>query len=251
MDNVLPALKQSHRVCKIDLSVIRPQLETVWAAMQGPFPELVDLKIDACIKPNFIPDQVPDSFLGGSAPRLRHLEFGGIPFPGLPKLLLSTTHLVTLCLWKIPHSGYISPEAMASGLSVLTSLEEFTLMYRLFETPDQENQFLPVSARSVLPALTSFDFQGVADYLEELVARIDAPRLSHLSITFFDQAGNFNNPHLVQFFSRTPNFKTPEKAHFIFNGCISRVKFSSQTSHQGKPPALARASEQVNYQRVR
>jgi hypothetical protein len=54
-------------------------------------------------------------------------------------------------------------------------------MYRLFETPDQENQFLPVSARSVLPALTSFDFWGVADYLEELVARIDAPRLSHLS----------------------------------------------------------------------
>ncbi|KAN0109365.1 hypothetical protein V8E52_009337 [Russula decolorans] len=38
----------------------------------------------------------------------------GIPFPGLPKLLLSATHLVQLWLANIPHSGYISPEAMVA-----------------------------------------------------------------------------------------------------------------------------------------
>ena len=45
---------------------------------------------------------------------------------------------------------------------MLTSLEEFTLMYMydLFETSDQENQCLPPEARVVLPALTDFDFTG-------------------------------------------------------------------------------------------
>ena len=186
-DNVAPALKHSHRVCTIDLTVIRPQLEIIRALMQEPFPELTNLNINLNIKTEQIPDQVPDSFLGGSAPRLRHFQLGGIPFPGLPKLLLSTTHLVTLCLRRTPHLGYISPKAIVTCLSTLTSLEYFTLMYsHLFESPDQENQCSPPQARYVLPALTSFYFQGVTDYLEYIVARIDAPRLFCLSITFFD-----------------------------------------------------------------
>jgi hypothetical protein len=43
----------------------------------------------------------------------------GNPFLGLPKLLLSATYLVELVLYSIPSSGYIPPEAMATGLSVL------------------------------------------------------------------------------------------------------------------------------------
>jgi hypothetical protein len=56
------------------------------------------------------PPVIPDSFLDGSAPRLRIFTFNNIPFPELPKLLLSATHLVHLRLFNIPHSGYISPE---------------------------------------------------------------------------------------------------------------------------------------------
>jgi hypothetical protein len=233
-DNVVFALKQNHRVCKIDLTVVSPELENVWVAMQEPFPELVNLAINTFFKTDDIPDQVPDSFLGGSAQRLRHLQLGGIPFPGLLRLLLSTTHLVTLCLWRIPQPGYISPEAMISGLSVLTSLEEFTLMYHQFESPDQENQCPSLPACPVLPALTTFHFQGVTDYLEDLVGQIDAPRLSLLSITFFDdQVINFDNQSLVQFISCTPSFETPKNAHFVFNDWVARVKLSSQTSGYG------------------
>ena len=104
VDNVLPALKQGHRACTIDLEIYDPRLEIVWAAMQESFPQLIDLIIDKSDEMKGIPDQIPDSFLGGSAPRLRRLQLGGIPYPGLPKLLLSTTQLAVLCLSEITHS---------------------------------------------------------------------------------------------------------------------------------------------------
>src|SRR6266852_2574427 len=72
---------------------------------------------------------LPDSFLGGTAPRLRSLTLIGVSFPALPKLLLSATHLVYLHLFYIPQSGYIPPNAMAISLSALTSLESLCLMF--------------------------------------------------------------------------------------------------------------------------
>jgi hypothetical protein len=234
VDNVLPALKQGHRACTIDLEIYDSRLEILWAAMQESFPQLIDLIIDRSDKMKGIPDQIPDSFLGGSAPRLRRLQLGGIPFPGLPKLLLSTTQLAILCLSEITHSGYISPETMVTCLSMLTSLEEFTLMYYQCDVPDQENQYLTPEARVVLPALTNFDFTGATNYSEYLLARIDAPRLIHLSTIFFDQFPNFDNPHLVQLISRTPSFETPKKACLNFNEFVAQVELSSDTSGYGE-----------------
>jgi hypothetical protein len=95
-DNIIAALEQSNRVCQVFLLALAGwQLEKVLAAMQVPFPELTDLRLfsDGETLP-----VIPDSFLGGSAPRLRYFELDGIPFPGLPKLLLSATHLVHLRL---------------------------------------------------------------------------------------------------------------------------------------------------------
>jgi hypothetical protein len=60
-----------------------------------PFPELIHLQLRAYDEPAPV---VPDSFIDGSAPRLRYLNWDGIPYPGLPKLLLSATDLVTLQL---------------------------------------------------------------------------------------------------------------------------------------------------------
>jgi hypothetical protein len=113
---------------KFTSDVTNSQLEEVLAAMQQPFPALTDLAI-WCRNDGLLEDEmrpvVPESFLGGSAPRLQHLELNRVPFPGLPKLLLSATGLVTLSIWGIPHSGYISPEAMVRCLSTLTRLESF------------------------------------------------------------------------------------------------------------------------------
>ena len=48
---------------------------------------------------------LPDSFLGGSAPRPRTVWFNSIPFPGLVKLLLNAMYLVQLHLNTIPNFG--------------------------------------------------------------------------------------------------------------------------------------------------
>ena len=75
---------------------------------------------------NEIMPAIPASFLGGSAPpRLRELW---IPFPGLPNLLSSATDVVALHLLNImiPNFGYISPEEIVSGLSVLTGLHHYS-----------------------------------------------------------------------------------------------------------------------------
>jgi hypothetical protein len=64
------------------------------------------------------------------------------------------------------------------------------------------------------------------------VARIDAPQLSHLDISFFNQI-IFDTPHLIQFISRTPRLKALKKAHVAFRDDTARVHLSSQTSGYG------------------
>ncbi len=173
MDDIIIALVHSNRVCEVHLTWIRRQkLELVLALMQVPFLELTELQLLSFGTPPVI----PDSFLGGSAPRLRVFDLTGIPFPGLPKLLLSATRLVELRLFSIPHSGYISPEAMVAVLSVSSSLEKLTLRFASPQSrPDLESRRPPPLKRSIIPSLTRFIFEGVSEYLEDLVTCIDAP----------------------------------------------------------------------------
>ncbi|KAF8489908.1 hypothetical protein F5888DRAFT_1638378 [Russula emetica] len=111
----------------------------------------------------------------------------------------------------------ISPEAIVRCLSALISLEGLSLEFESPRSrPNQERRRLPPPTRSVLPSLTCFIFKGVSVYLEDLVARIDAPLLESLQITFFHQL-IFDTPQLVQFVSRTPNLKAPIEAHVVFS----------------------------------
>src|SRR6266849_4292361 len=131
-DNITAALGQSNRVCKVNLvDILDWQLEEVLAAMQVPFPKLTFLLLwsDGETLPA-IPIPIPDSFLGGSVPRLRVFSLTGILFPGMSNLLSSANHLVELWLQNIPHSGYISPEAMVALLSLLSNLEKLTLEFQ-------------------------------------------------------------------------------------------------------------------------
>ena len=184
-DNAIAELEHSDRIHQISLGrLTTSHIETLCMAMQVPFPELevLALSIETSCGP-----VLPDSFLGGSAPRLRYLYLFGIPFSGLPNFLLSATHLVYLSLENIPHSGYISPEAMVTCLSVLTNLESLFLKFESPQScPDQVIRCPPPPTRSVLPAFSYFSFKGVNEYLEDLVSRIDAPQLYHLLISLFN-----------------------------------------------------------------
>src|SRR5258708_38633331 len=80
IDNIMAALEHNDRVCKISLWLVTSShLEEVLAPMQKPYLALTDLTIwwyDHRAAPI-----VPESFLGGSAPRLRLLNLDRIPFP--------------------------------------------------------------------------------------------------------------------------------------------------------------------------
>ena len=90
VDNIIALLEHSDLVRRITQIILwrvsRSQLEDILEAMQVPFPELthLDLRRYDGTEP-VLP--LSDSFLGGSAPRLRFLKLVGIPYPGLPKLL--------------------------------------------------------------------------------------------------------------------------------------------------------------------
>jgi hypothetical protein len=129
---------------------------------------------------------VLDPFLGGSAPRLQHLYLWRVVIPSLPNLLLSATDLTTLRLLDIPADSYISPETMATCLSALTKLNRLDLLFQS-RTPGPNPPSPSPDTRIVLPALTEFYFQGVCQYLETLLAQVDAPLLEEFKASYFDQ----------------------------------------------------------------
>ena len=207
VDNIVDFLKHSdivRRISQISLQYFASlPLQVVLEAMQVPFPALTDLLLRQYGQTEPVLP-LSGSFLGGSAPRLRSLQLHRTPYPGLPKLLLSATHLTRLHLDGIPDSGYIPPEVMAACLFTLTSLEQLFLEFRFPRPlPDQQSQRLPPSIRTSLPGLNDFRFKGGAEYLEVLVARINAPRLKGLHIIFFNDVV-FTTPQFTRFIGHTP-----------------------------------------------
>jgi hypothetical protein len=105
---------------------------------------------------------------------------------------------------------------MVSCLSALTRLETLFIKFVAPQSrPDHESRRPPPQTRTLLPVLSILEFNGVSEYLEDLVARIDAPLLDNFRIIFFDQQ-IFDTPQLSQFISRTPKFKAPNEAHVVF-----------------------------------
>jgi len=223
-DNIIAALEHNDRIQHVELwEVSSSLLDKAFQVMQGPFPVLTDLDI-RCDEDEIAP-VVPDSFLGVFAPRLRKLSLDNIPFPGLPKLLLSASDLVEISLWHIPHSGYISPPAMVDCLSSLDRLESLWLLFKpSLSRPDRENRPPPPQTHCVLPSLAHFEFKGASDYLEDFVARINAPLLDHLDIGFFHQL-IFDTPQLAQFISRTPKLETYDEARVAFSNVGVEITF--------------------------
>jgi len=127
--NVIATLRQHNRVCKIDYCNGQPQesLLEEFAEIDKPFPALTSLRLLSYAQNVPV---LPDSFLSGSAPRLRSLKLIGISYPSIGKLLSSTTNLVRLCLRRIPHSGYISPKTIVPLLSMLPRLGSLELGFR-------------------------------------------------------------------------------------------------------------------------
>ena len=212
IDNIIPALGHNDRICHLELlAITKSQWKKILKAMRRPFPTLTYLRL---LLNGTVSAPIPASFLGKFAPRLQTLDLEGISFPGLPKLLLSATHLVTLSLRQIPASGYILPEALVNCLSLLTRLDRLDFEFE-YSFPELDDTYPPPRTRTLLPVLTRLRLQGTSEYLEDFVARIDAPLLDHLIINVLDELLS-DTPQITQFIGRAPNFKASDDAQIIF-----------------------------------
>ena len=186
--DLIAALEHRDRIVGIDFSagLSNPQLERCAALMQESFPFLRILSL-RCYSAN--PPVMTDAFLSGSAPRLQKLILYNVPFPTLPKLLLSAHDLVELYLEYLESTGYISSDVMATCMSVLPRLQYISIIFRSTKSiPQVRTGASPLPpTRAYLPALATLMFNGVREYSEDLMSRIDAPLLQFLRLEFFYQ----------------------------------------------------------------
>jgi hypothetical protein len=238
LDNIIAALEHPDRVRSIVLTNVPSSAgEALAAAMQVPFPELTFLWLWSDDRSTSV---LPDSFLGGSAPRLRTLWLAGISFPALPNLLLSASDLVTFTLRRVPHSGYISPEAMVACLSSLNRLK-FSPWIRIASISPR-----PAKSTSTdtccPPCSHQLTFQGMTDYSEDFLARIDTPVLDNFSMTFFLDLV-FDVPHLKQFIGRAKRLKPPKAAEVVFDPRSIRLELEQQSG-----PVLEIRCDRIDWQ---
>ena len=210
-DNVIAALEHPDRVHRVNLiiSYLDAGERDVLELMEVPFPALTYLNLTGPGEENDGALDLPDQFLGGSAPCLEHLCLAEISFPALPKLLLSARGLVTLELENNTAIGYkyISPAAIVGGLAGLIRLKTLCIKFP-FPDPDaelEEGRHSDPPMHAVLPALTEFVFRGGNEYLEDLMAQIDTPRLEGIEIEYFTPEIEIRQ--LYQFLGRIANLE--------------------------------------------
>jgi len=195
--------------------------------MQEPFPVLKSLWLDADEEMGF---DIPDAFLGGSAPLLQWIALRGVRFPNLLKLLSSASNLVHLGLGGIPMTGegHISPNAMITCLSVLTKLRSLAFSFLQTSSPYPTDQRPPPSEYAILPVLTSLSLRGPHGYLEDIISRVDAPLLNTGYLSSNDEP-MFDTPRVPQFIHRVKAFKSHGgfKAHFRREWTFAEFKFHS------------------------
>ena len=180
-ENIIAAL-QSGRVSSISLTVTGSLLKKL-SAISEPLSELEEL---ALLSRDNVQLTLPSTFRWGH--RLRTLHSTGIAFPSFPQLLLPSQDLVDIQLHEIPSAGYFSPETFANASAGMTQLRSLTL--HLLSFPRRRSLLglpPPPGERIILPSLTNLKYRGTSRYLDNLVARIDAPCLGDIEITFFSQ----------------------------------------------------------------
>jgi len=227
VDSSIGVLEHRDRIIGIDLSGLTgPKLKTCVTSMQEPFPILRTLSLGCNAE---MPPMISDTFLGGSAPRLESIKLLRVPFPTLPKFLLSTRGLVELELEEIPSTGYISPDVMAASLAMLTRLRSVSIGFLSLRSFPKHltTQSPPPPTRTVLPSLTAFVFGGVSKYLEDLMARIDAPLLDDLDLQFFNQpsSGVLQLPQIIRC---VENLRTPHNAEIDFYAHSADISLTSK-----------------------
>ena len=241
-DNIIAAMKQSSRVSSISLTVTSSLFEKL-PVISEPFSVLEELALlsQDTVDSNLT---VPSTFRWG--PRLRTLHLTGIAFLSFPQLLLPSQDLIDLQLHEIPGAGYFSPEEFANALSGMTQLR--SLSFHLLSFPRRRSFLtLPPSPgeRILLPALTRLKYRGISKYLDSLAARIDAPRLGDIEITFFNQP-TMDASQFSRFIERTEMQTSLIRADIETSAHAISISFSNSST--STPLRLQISCKQLDWQ---
>jgi hypothetical protein len=228
-DNILAALKQSDCVSSISLTITKPLLEKL-SAIERSFSELENLVL---LYGDDVPLTLYSAFQWG--PRLRTLHLTRAAIPGLPQLLFLSRGLVDLQLHEISDVGYISPETFVNALSGMTHLRTLSLHF-LSSAPFPDSAGFPLQPRErvVLLSLMSLKYRGTSKYLDNLTARIDAPRLGYIVIIFFSQPLPIYSLQLGRFINQIAVQKLHRRADII----SSKHAISISFTQPGSPTCL-------------
>jgi hypothetical protein len=202
-EGILLALRQCSRVRHICFALRTPNLRKSITAMDVQFPILERMYVKSRTEePTSL--VFPRTF---QAPNLRHLKLFTASLAIGSPLLTTTAGLVTLILENIPPFPYLPPRYFLIRLSLMRQLEDLVIHFHS-PLPNRDVgrplSHIPNMTQVILPNLRRFWFQGTGVYLEGLVARISAPVLSGLHITFFNQLP-FATPWLLQFMRMSEN----------------------------------------------
>ena len=170
-----------------------------------------------------------------STTRFRQPRYGAGPYMVRPFAVRFGA--CTVRLW-CPYKPAVHPSCTVTarsptGLALLVNLKCLIIGFESpLSRPERKNQSPSPPTLTVLPALTRYELKGASEYLEEFVARIDAPLLNSISITFFHQVV-FDLPRVAQFMGRITRFQELKEAHLLIahgDACVDILPPATRTS---------------------
>jgi hypothetical protein len=116
----------------------------------------------------------------------------------------------------MPGIGYSSLRSFWNVFSGMNRLQLLSLQFLPDLVDFKADPLSLAEKRVVLPTLTCLKYRGASDYLDNLVAGIDAPCLGVVEITFFDEISLYV-PNLGKFINLMGNQKSQHHADILFS----------------------------------
>jgi hypothetical protein len=240
-DNIMAALKQSGRVSSIRLTITSSLLEKI-SAISEPFLELDELVL---LSSDNMQITLPGTFRWGH--RLHTLHSTRVGFPSLPQLLLPSQDLIDLQLNEVPITGYFSPESFVNAIAGMAQLRSLSLHFASVPPRRSYPDLFPqLGEHIVLPSLTYLKYRGTSKYMDSFVARIDAPRLGNIDITFFGQP-TMDASQLGRFIERIEMLALPSHAEVEISAHAISISFT-YSNNTSTPLLLKISCTQLDWQ---